>query len=99
MNKRPQPVIVNILGKEYKIVCDDGEKEALLESAQVLDKQMRAIRDTGKVNTPDRIAVMAALNLSHELRQAQTLAQTPSRNIIDKLAELRKKIENVLENS
>lgn len=99
MSKRPQPVNVTILGKEYKIVCDDNEKEVLLESAQDLDKQMRAIRDTGKVNSPDRIAVMAALNLTHELRQAQTMAKAPSRSIVDKLAELRKKIENVLENA
>ena len=99
MTKRPQPVVVTILGKEYKIVCEDDEKEALIRSAQDLDRQMRAIRDTGKVTSPDRIAVMAALNLSHELRQAQNMSQRPTQTLANKLTKLRHKIENVLENS
>ncbi len=97
MNKRPQPVSITILGKEYKIACDDNEKEALLESAQDLDKQMREIRDSGKVNGPDRIAVMAALNLTHELRQIQERKNNPTGNLANRLINLRHKIENVLE--
>ncbi len=99
MNKRPQPVVVTILGKEYKIVCEEDEREALLRSAHDLDKQMRAIRDSGKVTSPDRIAVMAALNMSHELRQAKSMTQSPSQTLIAKLSKLRHKIENVLENA
>ncbi|WP_031433920.1 cell division protein ZapA [Methylomarinum vadi] len=99
MNKRPRPVTVTILGKEYKIVCDEDEKETLIQSAQDLDKQMRAIRDSGKVTSPDRIAVMAALNLSHELRQARSINHSPSQTLVEKLTTLRHKIENVLENA
>ncbi len=97
MNKRPQPVSITILGKEYKIVCEENEKDALIRSAQDLDKQMRAIRDSGKVTSPDRIAVMAALNLTHELRQAQSMHHNPIQSFADKLVKLRHKIENVLE--
>ena len=99
MNSRPQPVTVTILGKEYKIACEEDERETLLISARDLDRQMRAIRDSGKVTSPDRIAVMAALNLSHELRQAKNLSQRPTETLMDKLAKLRHKIENVLENA
>ncbi|WP_305909539.1 cell division protein ZapA [Methylomarinum sp. Ch1-1] len=97
MNKRPQPVSITILGKEYKIACEEEEKDTLIRSAQDLDKKMRAIRDTGKVNSPDRIAVMAALNLAHELRQLQNMSQNPSKSLGEKLLKLRHKIENVLE--
>lgn len=99
MNTQLQPVSVTILGKEYKIACTEDEKESLIGSAKDLDKQMREIRDTGKVNSPDRIAVMAALNLTHELRQSQGRGNSSTTSsIANKLKKLRYKIENVLEN-
>ena len=58
---------VSILGREYRIACRESEREALLQSVAHLDSRMREIRDTGKVTGIDRIAVMAALNLSNEL--------------------------------
>jgi cell division protein ZapA len=61
------PVNVKILGKEYQIACPEEEKEALLASAQLVHKNMESIRQTGKVVGLDRIAVMAALNIAHEL--------------------------------
>ncbi len=99
MKKRPQPVSINILGKEYKIACEESEKEALIESAKELDQQMRKIRDSGKVASHDRIAVMAALNLTHELRQNTQTTTSPVNSINSTLIKLRQKIENALENS
>ncbi len=61
------PVVVNILGKEYQIACPEEEKPALIASAQMLHDSMEKIRGTGKVVGLDRIAVMAALNIAHEL--------------------------------
>ena len=57
---------VNILGRGYKIACEEGEREALLEAVSYLDGKMAEIKQAGKVNGTDRIAVMAALNLAHE---------------------------------
>ncbi len=93
------PVSIRILGKDYRIACADEEEETLLRSAQELDEQMREIRASGTVNGADRIAVMAALNLTHELRMAKGKEQDPKNNISTKLANLRHKIENILENS
>ena len=93
------PVAIMILGKEYRIACSEDEQETLLRSAQELDEQMREIRDTGVVNGADRIAVMAALNLTHELHQAQSKTVPSKGGISTQLANLRHKIENVLENS
>ncbi|MFK5915455.1 MAG: cell division protein ZapA [Woeseiaceae bacterium] len=60
-------VSIRILDKEYTIACSNDERHDLLRSADFLDKKMREIRDSGKIVGSDRIAVMAALNISHEL--------------------------------
>ncbi|MEP5765751.1 MAG: cell division protein ZapA [Halieaceae bacterium] len=63
-------VSVNILDKEYQVSCPPEQEAELIVSASYLDKQMRSIRESGKVIGLERIAVMAALNISHELLQA-----------------------------
>ncbi len=63
-------VMVKILDKEYQVACPAEQQGELVVSAKYLDKQMRSIRDSGKVIGLERIAVMAALNISHELLQA-----------------------------
>jgi len=98
-NKKLMPVSIKILGKDYRVACSENEQETLVRAAQELDGQMREIRDSGKVHGADRIAVMAALNLTHELRQAQSQNTSPTGYISDQLANLRHKIENVLENT
>jgi cell division protein ZapA len=63
-------VSVTILDKEYQVACPQDQAADLVASANYLDQQMRAIRDTGKVIGLERIAVMAALNISYELLRA-----------------------------
>jgi cell division protein ZapA len=58
---------VTILGRDFKIACKEGEREELTEAVALLDRRMRDIRDAGKVSGAERIAVMAALNIAHEL--------------------------------
>lgn len=60
-------VDVNIMGREFKVACSDDERQGLITAVNFLDKKMREIRDTGKVVGVERIAIMAALNLAHEL--------------------------------
>jgi len=58
---------VNILGRSYRVACEEGEREALMKAVDYLDGKMSEIRKGGKINGADRIAVMAALNIAHEL--------------------------------
>jgi len=58
---------VTILGREYRVACGEDEKAALLEAVAFLDGRMREIRDSGKIGGAERIAVMAALNIAHDL--------------------------------
>ena len=61
------PVSVTVLDKEFRIACPPQERDALVRAARHLDSKMREIRHTGKVIGNDRVAVMAAINLTHEL--------------------------------
>ena len=65
--ERPVTLDVALLGREYKVACKDSERAELLDAVALLDRRMRDIRDGGKIVGTDRIAVMAALNLAHEL--------------------------------
>ena len=58
---------VTIMGREFRVACPDDEREELLQSVSYLDKKMREIRDSGKVIGSERVAIMAALNITHEL--------------------------------
>lgn len=98
MIKKPQAVSVIIMGKEYKIACEPEEQDDLIYSAQQLDVQMRKMRDSGKIAGPDRIAVMAALNLAHELQLMKNQNAILSKNLSECLTKMSYKIENVLEN-
>jgi cell division protein ZapA len=62
---------VSILGREYRVGCKQSERDELLLAVQLLDRRMREIRDSGKIAGTERIAVMAALNIAHELLQAR----------------------------
>lgn len=99
MTKNLTPVTLSILGKEYRIACSEDERQSLLNAAQLLDQQMRKIHDTGKVSGNDRIAVLAALNLAHDLSQTKASDRSGSLDITDRLVNLRHKIESVLENA
>ena len=98
MSKLVQPVSINILGKEYVIACAQEEQDALIHTAEQLDKQMRKIRDSGKVSSIDKIAVLAALNLAHDLSDPSAKPDAAAPNISSRLIDLRLKIENILEN-
>ena len=58
---------VRILDREYLVSCPPEARADLEKAAQHLDRKMREIKRTGKVIGIERIAVMAALNLSHDL--------------------------------
>jgi cell division protein ZapA len=58
---------VTIMGREFRVACPEDEQAGLLEAVDYLNRKMLEIRDSGKVVGVERIAIMAALNISHEL--------------------------------
>ena len=71
-------VTVQILDKEYSIICPPEERSNLVSAARYLDGKMREIRSSGKVIGADRIAVMAALNITHEMLHRQETPEVAS---------------------
>ena len=67
MAESAKTIEISLLGRNYKIACEEGERAALLEAVAYLDAKMGEIKKAGKVSGTDRIAVMAALNITHEL--------------------------------
>lgn len=58
---------ISLMGREFRVGCPEGEEKQLLASVDYLNRKLREVRDTGKVVGNERIAIMAALNIAHEL--------------------------------
>ena len=58
---------INVMGREFRVACPENEQKGLLEAVDYLNKKMNEIRDNGKVIGLERVAIMAALNIAHEL--------------------------------
>ncbi|MES9904653.1 MAG: cell division protein ZapA [Sedimenticola sp.] len=96
MSENTLPVTVHILDKEYRIACPPDEESSLLSSSRLLDQKMREIRAGGKVIGTDRIAVMAALNLAHELLDQQSAKSTTVDSANKRLHKIQAKIDIAL---
>lgn len=67
MNAEPKGLQINVMGREFRVACPENEQKSLLEAVDYLNKKMLEIRENGKVIGLERIAIMAALNIAHEL--------------------------------
>jgi cell division protein ZapA len=91
-----KPMRIHILDKEYLVACPDNEREALFASAEYLSVKMKEIRDTGKIVGADRIAVMAALNMAHELLEQRHSKDDYQLSISKRIRALQDKIDLAL---
>lgn len=96
MKEKTHTLTVSILDKDYQIACPADQQAELLDSARYLDAQMRKIRGNGKVVGLERIAVMAALNIAHELRHAPKPPETASPASSEQVKRLNNKVDSAL---
>ena len=66
---KSEPVSIRVLDREYTVGVSDAERASLTSAARLLDLRMREVRGSNKMVAPDRLAVLTALNLAHELQQ------------------------------
>ncbi|MCY4642664.1 MAG: cell division protein ZapA [Gammaproteobacteria bacterium] len=99
MSNNKSPVVLNILDKEYRIACPRGEEESLQASAHLLNARIQEIRDGGKVMGADRMAVMAALNLAHDLLLQQNEQERSNKNLYSRIRSLQDRIDITLKNT
>jgi cell division protein ZapA len=88
-------VSVRILEKEYQVACLPEERSELLDSAEFLNGKMKDIRDAGNIVGLDRIAVMAALNLAHELLKRNRNEAIES-EVTERVRQMRERVESAL---
>ena len=98
MSKQNKRLNVHILDKEFLVACPGDEEVSLRTSAQYLDKKMREIRDSGKVVGIERIAVMAALNITHDLLTNSDHSNDISQTVSARVKNIQEKIETALHN-
>lgn len=97
MNQETVGVTVHLIGYEYRFACLPSERAELLEAARSLDGKMREIRDHGgKSLNLEAIAVMAAMNLSHELLRQQRQATETDVIVKRQIGDLLQKVDVVL---
>lgn len=93
----PAPVSVRILERDYLITCRPEERNALLDSAALLNTKMKEIRESGRVLGMDRIAVMAALNLANEVLRQREHGHGTSTEVLGRVRQIRERVEGALE--
>jgi cell division protein ZapA len=90
------PVAVNILDREFLIGCTAEERAGLIAAAGYLDGKMREVRGSSRTQGLDRVAVMAALNIAHELLQARQSNESVSGSLAQHLQAMRTKLDAAL---
>ncbi|TQV71016.1 cell division protein ZapA [Aliikangiella marina] len=91
-----KPITVHIMGNEYHVSSPEDQTEQLETAARELDRRMREIKSGGRIVGIERIAVMAALNLSYELLQSSQVDSESAEKIESKINQLVQDIDSVL---
>ncbi|HKT26960.1 cell division protein ZapA [Dyella sp.] len=97
-----EPVSLRLIDREFLIACPPEERDGLLEAASFLDRKMRELRSHAKTPGFDRLAVLAAISITHDYLQLQKRANDTTHSaaepgIADGLASLRRKLEAALD--
>lgn len=99
MTENAKPVTVRILDQDFRIACDPGEEDGLLAASRQLNQKMQELRATGKVIGAERIAIMVALNLTHDLLQFRDASLKSSSGLNQRIKQMRERIEGALNDS
>ena len=94
-----EPVSVRILDREYTVGVEPAERDSLTAAARMLDARMREIRGNNRMAAVDRVAVLAALNLAHELMHSKGTGGEKERELSRTLADLTRRIDGLLEST
>jgi cell division protein ZapA len=91
------PFNVKILDREFTVGVEPGEQESLLASARFLDARMREIRGNNRMVAIDQLAVLAALNLAHELLQLKKVADDRDGALHETLGDMNRKLDGLFD--
>lgn len=93
----PKAVSIRVLDREYTVGVGSGEVDGLMAAARVLDARMREVRGANRMAAIDRVAVLAALNMAHELEQLRRAGEQREGEIARILASLEARLDALLD--
>lgn len=96
MSNASEPVSVHILDREYTVGVEAGERASLMAAAKLLDLKMREVRGSNRMAAVDRVAVLAALNLAHELQQLRDANSARERELARAIDDLNLRLDRAL---
>ena len=97
MSNSSEPVALRLIDREFLIACAPEEREGLLESAAYLDRKMRELRANAKTPGFDRLAVLAAISITHEFLALRKQHSGADQSVGDILSAMRRKLEAALD--
>ena len=93
MSGASEPVSIRLLDREYTVGVEPGERDSLMAAARLLDAKMREVRGANRMAAVDRVAVLAALNMAHELQQLRDGASGRTDELARTLEALRRRLD------
>jgi cell division protein ZapA len=95
MGNASEPVSIRLLDREYTVGVEPEERDSLVAAARVLENKMREIRGGNRMAAVDRVAVLAALNMAHELQQLREENASRERELARLLDGLQRRLDDV----
>lgn len=89
-------ISVKILDRSYQIKCPPDQTQALQEAASYIDQQMKKFKQNAQVNNTERVAIITALNISHELMQLRKQKNNYIDVMNQRIQDLQHRIENFI---
>lgn len=96
MSNANEAVSVHVLDREYTVGVEAGERASLMAAAKLLDQKMREVRGGNRMAAVDRVAVLAALNLAHELQQLRDANSARERELARAIDDLNHRLDRAL---
>ncbi|MFK3846073.1 cell division protein ZapA [Stenotrophomonas sp. NPDC078853] len=92
-----EPVNVRLLDRDYTVGVTAEERDSLVAASRLLDAKMREIRGSNRMAAVDRVAVLAALNLAHELQQLRDENDRQAVALQQTLADMNRRLDRAID--
>lgn len=99
MTEKTTTTTIEILGKKYPVRCMESEVDSLQKAAELLNQNMLEVQDSGKVINLERIAIISALNIAHQLIEMDSQKGNVMQAVNHRIAKLQEKVESALNNT
>jgi cell division protein ZapA len=91
-------ITIKVLDRDYTVGCPAEQEQSLQAAAILLDKQMRDIQGNNKTVSLERIAVLAALNIAHDLQMMKTSREKSDAIVGKSLGDMNRKLDDLFDN-